>query len=707
MTEPGVDLVKRPRGDVRPAVLDGELVDDRPTGRPRPHLIGRAIRARAEVVTVLGSSGTAATAGRAGRRALRVGWTALQGMASWSRRAEAAVTHGLLREQVRLARAAGDREALAKWAEQLESAKDARAKRLRELPGTVLGIATLVGGVLAGVLVLLVAGGVGAQVAPGGTDWAGWWASVGLVLGAAGAAWHVLVTLLAPVLAVPLVVLAAWREGRRAGTAPMWLMTPQERAGTLVIDERAISAAIAHLGIPAINAYLKGGGVLQYTTPAHRDGAGVAGQVRVPMGATAEEVAGRRPRLAANLQRATLEVWPTVGDQAGLLDFWIADPDQLSAGAGDWPLLHDGEGDVFAGVPIGRSQRGSVIETPLFESNWLIGGRPGQGKTAAMRTVLLGAALDPTCELWVYVMGESPDFAPLRPRLTRYAMGMDDEVAAAALAALRDALAEMERRGKVLGSLPGSPPKTSRRLANRADLGLHPLIVGVDECHELFMHPKHGKEAAELAIRLIKRGRKYGVILVLATQSPTKDSIPREVTRNVSAGVAFAVADHVANDGLLGAGKYKAGIRATDLRMRTDRGTSVAVGVTDEVFELVRWFYIPFGDGQDAVTPVVARACAAWERRGRRRVPEPDDAAATDHLQAVADALRGEARVRTAVLLGRLIEADAEVYEPWGFQQLASALADAGVPVGKSGGQSVVRSRDVLDALAQRTGQLP
>ncbi len=283
-------------------------------------------------------------------------------------------------------------------------------------------------------------------------------------------------------------------------------------------------------------------------------------------------------------------------------------------------------------------------------------------------------------------------------------MGMDDEVAAAALAALRDALAEMERRGKVLGAQPGTPPKVSRALANRAGLGLHPLVLSIDECHELFMHPEHGKEAADLAIRLIKRGRKYGVILVLATQSPTKDSIPREVTRNVSAGVAFAVADHVANDGLLGAGKYKAGIRATDLRMRTDRGTAVAVGITDAVFELVRWFYIPFGDGQDAVTPVISRATAAWQQRGARLrvVPDPVVAAApTDHLANIQEALHGEPRVRTTVVLARLIEVLPEVYESWDLGRLSEVLTAAGAPTLKTGGLMYVVAERVLQVVGE------
>jgi S-DNA-T family DNA segregation ATPase FtsK/SpoIIIE len=465
-----------------------------------------------------------------------------------------------------------------------------------------------------------------------------------------------------------------------------------------------ITAALAHLGIGPLNQFFKSGGQLTYTVPARVDGDGTYAQVKLPMGVTADMVAGQRAKLAANLGRSSLETWPTKGDEDGVLDLWVADKGKLAGGAGEWPLQHEGTVDLFEGVPFGLTQRGLVINAPLFEANWLIGGRPGQGKSAAMRTLLLGAALDPTAELWVYVMGESPDFEPFRPRLARYGMGMDDQVAADALQALRDALAEMERRGKLLGEQPGKPPKTSRKLADKPGLGLHPLILAIDEVHELFQHKTHGAEGAELAVRLIKRGRKYGIVLVLATQSPTKESIPREVTRNVSCGVAFAVADHVANDGLLGAGKYKAGIRATDLRMKTDRGTCVAVGVTDNVFELVRTFYVPFEDGADMVSPVIARAMGLLADAGRAVATsaESDGPAVVDHLADMAAAIGEDKRVRTAVLLRRLIDHNADEYGEWTFQDLKAALDDAGVPVRKSDGNSVVRAEDVTTAITER-----
>ena len=405
---------------------------------------------------------------------------------------------------------------------------------------------------------------------------------------------------------------AGWspRSGRAATAPPAragWFARSRDDADSW-IDERMISQALAHLGITPLDRFFKNGGELVYTVPARVDGEGTYAQIRMPMGATADMVAAKRTTLAANLGRATLETWPTQGEEAGILELWIADKGKLGGGAGPWPLLHEGTVDVFEGVPIGKTQRGQIIYGHFFERNWIVGGRPGQGKTALVRILVLGAALDPTAELWVFVIAQNTDFAPFAPRLTRYQVGMGPDVAAAAVQALADLFAEMERRGKLLATLPGSPPATSRRLADKPALGLHPLICVISECHELFGHPTHGEQAEKLAISVIKQGRKFGITLILDTQSPTATSIPKEVTRNTSCGVAFSVADHIANDGLLGSGKYRAGIRATDLRMHTDRGTSVMVGVSDATFELVRGFYVPYADGVDMVTPVVTRA---------------------------------------------------------------------------------------------------
>lgn len=678
----GATTDRRPVAVVRRAFIDctGRLLDRvRESGRVarwRGLLAYRARKLPADVVRLL--------------------WFLLRGHGRWIAKAWTWATYADLRSDARQARMSGDAQARREAQETIRADAKARWAKL----GIGLRRVLVGAAVLTVVLVLLAL----VEMLFDRADMPGWLVTVYEVRDFCAAAVRFTVSWLVVLGPLGWAVAAVW-EGRDHTPGAGWLTQPDRTDADSWVDERMISRALAHLGIAPMNAFFKNGGELVYPIPPRTDGDGTFARIRMPLGVTADMVADRRPTLAANLGRASLETWPTKGDEDGVLDLWVADKGTLAGGAGDWPLLHEGTADVFEGVPFGLTQRGLIVNAPLLEANWLIGGRPGQGKTSAMRTLLLGAALDPTAELQVFVMGESPDFEPLKPRLSRYRMGMDDSVAADAVAALRDLTEEMERRGRTLGAQPGQPPKVSRKLADRPALGLQPLILAIDECHELFQHKKYGKQAEELAVRLIKRGRKYGIILLLATQSPTKDSIPKEITRNVSCGVAFAVADHIANDGLLGAGRYRAGIRATELRMKTDRGTCVAVGITDAAWELVRTFYVTFEDGTDLVTPVIARAMALLAEHGRpvaltTAADEPPEPA--DHLADIADVCGGEKRVRTQTVLARLIVHNPDEYDGWTLTDLSAALAGHGLTPAKSHGVMVIRADDVASAIAAR-----
>ena len=115
-------------------------------------------------------------------------------------------------------------------------------------------------------------------------------------------------------------------------------------------------------------------------------------------------------------------------------------------------------------------------------------------------------------------------------------------------------------------------------------------MFSVDECQELFTHPLYGSEAAELCLRLIKLGPAVGIILILATQRPDKDSLPTGISANVGIRFCLRVMDQIANDMILGTSRYKTGVRATTFTTR-DKGIGYLVGASDDP-QITRGFYL-------------------------------------------------------------------------------------------------------------------
>ena len=119
--------------------------------------------------------------------------------------------------------------------------------------------------------------------------------------------------------------------------------------------------------------------------------------------------------------------------------------------------------------------------------------------------------------------------------------------------------------------------KVTRVLAERQP-ELRPLVALFSECHELFNHPLYGREAADLAVQTLRRGRKTAITLAFDTQSSRADAIPPRIVELVKINACFAVKAWRSNDGFLGDGSFQAGIRATELRPGKDVGTSIVTG---------------------------------------------------------------------------------------------------------------------------------
>ncbi|WP_180685318.1 cell division protein FtsK [Streptomyces gossypiisoli] len=512
----------------------------------------------------------------------------------------------------------------------------------------------------------------------------------------AGVVWDVALA------ALPWIALAGvWAVGRHRQAAPAWALPGDPEQRDVVPDENAILRALGNLSIAPLNKAIKDGWQPRWVQPTTRSGNGWHTQLQLPLGVTVEMIAAKKNVLAHNLMRKPVETWPTEPPtQPGVLDLWVADQGSLSGPVPPWPLLTEGTTDYFKGVPIAVSQRGEPIIGKLMAANYMVGGIMGSGKTSIVITLLLGAILDPLVVVEAYVMAYNVDYDPLKPRLRVLVKGDEDDDLRAALVALRNLRDEVTERGKLLEELGGDATKLTRELALR-DPRMRPKVVVFDECHELFMHKEYGKEAAELAIKVMKKARKVGITLIWTTVSPTAESLPRDVTRNTSHRLAFAVGDHVANDGLLGSGKHKAGITATTLIPGEDVGTAVSVGFSNKPFEVIRSHYVARDPekGIDEVTPVVERAMGLYEGQPA----EAPTFQPADHLADIAAVLGHETRMLTQDVLRGLQDRNPGEYEGWTFRDLRRILDDAGHGEYKTnGGRQHVSLDRILEAIAAR-----
>jgi S-DNA-T family DNA segregation ATPase FtsK/SpoIIIE len=687
-TEPVVSLVKDPTGPTTP---------DTAPSVPR---VSRAIRtARMVRKAALHDRTLNGVAFTVRHGAYVVGGGRIVARRAWDGR-----TASRYLKMLRAAEAAGNTELAEEWEERLHRFRAERHKRRMDLLTAPERAVKAAGYGAAGGLGLLLAVGIALALATKDP------ADVVTPLMALVDLIRLLVVIVTvvwgPLLAVgPWLALAAiWAVGRNQQAAPAWAMptTNTENRDT-VPDEGAILDALRHLGIPKLNKAFKDGWQPRWVAPTTRLGNGWHSRLQLPMGVTVEMVTDNKTVLAHNLMRKPVEVWPTEAE-ASVLDLWVADAGSLSGKVPDWPLLTDGEADYFKGVPVGVSQRGDQVIGKLMAANYMVGGIMGSGKSSLVVALLLGAMLDPLVDIEAYVMAYNVDYDPMRERLRTLVKGDEDEQIEAAVKALRNLRHEVTERGKLLEQLGGDEVRLTRALAQR-DPRMRPKVVVFDECHELFMHKKYGAEAAELAVKVMKKARKVGITLIFVTVSPTADSIPKDVTRNTSHRVAFAVGDHVANDGLLGTGKHKAGITATNLNPAENVGTALTVGFTKNPFELVRAHYVRKDSSTDQITPVVKRALAL--REGMTTVPDAASDEPADHLTDFLTVLGETKRMRTDEVRQRLAAHNRGEYHGWTASDLIQALEAVGAPAYKSGGVMVVSRARLLEASEDRTDTTP
>ncbi|MFC9971834.1 FtsK/SpoIIIE domain-containing protein [Spirillospora sp. NPDC127200] len=489
-----------------------------------------------------------------------------------------------------------------------------------------------------------------------------------------------------------------------------WIGTPEDKRvlDTAVVETKApkltsevIVRALGSLGIAEINkALAKGGSGITFPAPITRDGPGWRADVDLPYGVTVSDIMERRERLASGLRRPLGCVWPEpANDQhAGRLVLWVGDQDMNTVKPPAWPLAKTGAADLFKPIPFGTDQRGRPVTLTMMYANMLIGAMPGAGKTFAIKPVLLAAGLDPTAQVRVFELKGTGDLDFAEKYAHHYGSGADDATKAACLASLREVYGELERRAKTIASLPKDvrpENKVTPELAAKRSLNLSPLLFVIDECQELFADAELGKEAGELAVAIIKRGRALGIILLLATQRPDKDSLPTGVSANVGIRFCLRVMGQLKNDMILGTSMYKNGVRATTFTQK-DKGIGYLVGEADDP-QITRSYYI---DGPAADT-IAARARALRKAHGTLSgyAAGEDTTPADDQgINLLEDVLAvmapGEDKVHSQVIVDRLAELRPTAYGAWAdldptgkAKQLAAALKPYGVTTPQVWGQ--------------------
>ena len=432
------------------------------------------------------------------------------------------------------------------------------------------------------------------------------------------------------------------------------------------LDSTEVFQALAAIGIEG----KKGRRGVEFAAEIQRDGPGWRAEIDLPAGVEATAVLEKRAALAAAMRRPISTVWPD-GDRTahpGRLVLWVAQSDPAKAGRKLWPLMKTGQADVYQPLPYGFDPRGNLVEITLMYSNLLVGGIPGSGKTSCALAIVLGVALDPTAELWIYELKGSGDLDSVKPVCHRYVSGDDDEDLEAALAGMRSGIAEYQRRAAFVRSLPADEVpegrKVTRTLAEKyPDQHLGPRVIVIDEVQELFTHPDYKDEAAALATRLIKKGRAYGLILILLTQNPDAPSLPSSVSSSVGTRLCLAVMDWRANNNVLGTSAYERGLRATDISI-DEQGTGILARGREGI--TVRAAFIKQTEAHDIAQRALALRAAAGTLTGQsvgETVEEHDVETILDHLRAIwPDGV-------DAVHSHRLVEALAayrhDVYGPW------------------------------------------
>ena len=413
------------------------------------------------------------------------------------------------------------------------------------------------------------------------------------------------------------------------------------------------------------------------------DGHGWSVEFDAPKGVTAKMIVQKRAELSSALRRPISAVWPkgVPDEHEGRVHIWIGRRDFGKMKPPKHPLLKSGTADVFHGVPFGFLPWAEKITAPLFETNWLIIAAMGAGKTAAIRDLLSGCALDVICDLWIHEHSGKGDLRPFAQVSHRYCSGVDDEAIGHTAESFRLLRRELERRQKIFKQVPDEqkPDGSLTRDLALADKRLRPIVVVVDEVHNALQHPLYGAQIATDTEFVMRLGRAYGIMIILATQRNGAGSIPPIISAVITVRFCLKVNDQTTNDMALGTGMYSAGYNAVIFRRKVDAGQGWLLGAGEPCAP--KTYYVDIGDANR----IAARARVLREKAGVLSGYALGDDDAEQERSFLADVLAafapGEKHLYRQTIADRLTARHPGAYPSITAEAVSSQLAASGVTV--------------------------
>lgn len=330
----------------------------------------------------------------------------------------------------------------------------------------------------------------------------------------------------------------------------------------------------------------------------------------LPSGGSVSALKKKTEELAGALGRDASMIDITKAGTAVRVSLWMTDVDPFTD-ARPSPLTgRTGGVDAWKdGVPVAWAKRGNTITLPVKDSNFLIAGMTRSGKGVGAANLAAGASLDVRINLRIVAgksNGEWDPYAKAGVAATYFKPNP-----ARLLALLNTLIADMDRRNAVLGELGKSKltPQSIERIG-----GLELLVID-----ELATYTRPGKvlrdEILEALIQLSSVAAGAGILLVLITQYPEVDVIPKGLAMNCGTRWAMRVDDAIQSNAILGGGASSSGRDASKFDPPLP-GLGWLVNPFAGVTDLARSFDLD-EDEREEITQLMARAADLREQAGR------------------------------------------------------------------------------------------